>query len=172
MAASWLVTLGAKPPSSPTAVLMPLSCRIFFRDGGTATAAAPGEFTVADHGWYRASSVFDTGGYTPKVTIAGGTGNWAAVNGSWSVLPTSTTTFRIQKTDGTQLSTSGFGAVTGTITVTSKAPRLNDYHWWIRKFVRDGSGNMLSVLYGIGAVYGVGRARCDERTTAGKVEWR
>ena len=30
MAASWLATLGAKPPSSPTAVLMPLSCRIFF----------------------------------------------------------------------------------------------------------------------------------------------
>jgi hypothetical protein len=29
MAASWLATLGAKPPSSPTAVLMPLSWMIF-----------------------------------------------------------------------------------------------------------------------------------------------
>ena len=28
IAASWLATLGAKPPSSPTAVLMPWSCRI------------------------------------------------------------------------------------------------------------------------------------------------
>jgi hypothetical protein len=30
IAASWLSTLGAKPPSSPTAVLMPLSWMIFF----------------------------------------------------------------------------------------------------------------------------------------------
>jgi hypothetical protein len=30
MAASWLATLGAKPPSSPTLVGMPLSWMIFF----------------------------------------------------------------------------------------------------------------------------------------------
>jgi hypothetical protein len=30
IASSWLATFGAKPPSSPTAVLMPRSCRIFF----------------------------------------------------------------------------------------------------------------------------------------------
>lgn len=136
-----------------------------------ATAASPGVFTTADHGWYRVASGFDAAGYRPKLTITGGTGNWAAANGTWLAVPISATTFSLMGLDGVALNTTGFGAVTGTLTVQSQSPRLNDYHWYIRKFVYDGSGNNTSLLSGFGPL-GWGRARCDQRTSDGLVEYR
>jgi len=137
-----------------------------------ATAASPGVFTTADHGWYRNASAFDRGGYTPLVRISGGTGNWAAANGDWVAVGQSSTTFTlVNRTTGTALNTTGFGAVTGTLVAESQSPRLNDYHWFIRKFLYDGSGNNTAVLNGYG-LNGLGRARCDQRATDGLVEYR
>lgn len=136
-----------------------------------ATAANPGVFTTADHGWYRTSSPFDSAGYRPRVIVSGGTGNWAATNGTWLAVPISATTFSLLGLDGTALNTTGFGAVTGSLSVQSQSPRVNDYHWFVRKFVYDGSGNNTSLLNGYGPL-GWGRARCDQRATDGLVEYR
>lgn len=133
----------------------------------SATAANPGVFTSASNGLFVTSVT-----NRPKITIAGGTGNWAAANGSWVAVPISTTTFSLLDSTGTALNTTGFGALTGTVVMSTNAPKINDYVWFLTKLAYDGSGNTPVVMNGYDFTRGFGRARCDQRTTDGVIEWR
>ncbi len=96
----------------------------------SATAASPIVFTVSGgHGFYVSTKNL------PSVTISGGTGNWAAVNGTFTATIINSTTFSIA-TDG-----SGFGAVTGTLTFTTRAPRTTSRIWSVKSLGVDGSSN-------------------------------
>jgi len=79
----------------------------------------------------------------PSVAISGGTGNWTAVNGIWIFQPTSATAGTLASVVGgllTQLDTSTFGAVTGTLVVNTLSPRTSDPVWSIQYFVYLSSG--------------------------------
>lgn len=97
--------------------------------------ANPGVVTATAHGFHAASS--------PQVTISGGTGNWAAVNGTW----------RITYVDGNSFSipvdTTSFGAVSGTLVFTTKAPRLSSLIWMVSKAATDGT-NATAVVWSNG----------------------
>jgi hypothetical protein len=56
-------------------------------------------------------------GETIGIQVAGGTGNWAAVNGYWVATALTSTTFALKNFNGIGIDSSGFGAMTGTITV-------------------------------------------------------
>lgn len=71
---------------------------------------------------------------TPTVTISGGTGNWTAVNGNWTATPTASTSFTIP------VNSTGFGALTGTLVVTTMSPRLNVAQWSVYKIMYDSGG--------------------------------
>jgi hypothetical protein len=94
-----------------------------------ASNANPVSFTATAHG-------FDTNSL-PLVTISGGTGNWAAVNGTWTATITGANTFTIPVNSTT------FGAVSGTLLVTTYAPLTNVAVWSVKKFVYDGSNNLI-----------------------------
>lgn len=133
----------------------------------SATAANPGVFTSASHGLFVTNVT-----NRPKVVISGGTGNWAAANGTWVAIPISTTTFSLLDSAGTALNTTGFGALAGTVVMSTSAPRINDYIWFLTKLVYDGTGNNPAIMSGLDFSRGFGRARCDQRTTDGVIEWR
>jgi hypothetical protein len=102
------------------------------------TAATPGvmTFTVAHGLNYDTTDSKATA--QPSVAISGGTGNWAAVNGIWIFQPTSTTAGTLASVVGgllTQLDTSTFGALAGTLTVNTLSPRTSDPVWSIQTFV-------------------------------------
>jgi len=78
--------------------------------------ANPGVVT-STHGFHSNSS--------PMVTISGGTGAWAAVNGTWKATYINGTSFSIP------VDTTAFGAVTGTLVFTTKAPRLTSNFWMV-----------------------------------------
>ena len=104
------------------------------------SAASPGVLTFASaHGynWVAAGPTAQ-----PSIAISGGTGNWKAVNGIWIFQPTAATTGTLASVVAgslTQLDTTGFGAVTGTLVVTSRAPRTFDPCWSIQLFVYNAS---------------------------------
>lgn len=77
----------------------------------SATAANPGVFTTATHNFVVGE----------RVTISGGTGNWAAANGNWIIntVPATTTFSVAALTTGTALDTTSFGALSGTVVVTA-----------------------------------------------------
>lgn len=97
-----------------------------------ASNASPVSFTTT-HGfdWQSATTT------TPTITISGGTGNWAAVNGTWTFTPTSATTGTIP------VDSTAFGALTGTLTFTTRAPRVTQPVWAITYSKYDGSNNII-----------------------------
>lgn len=103
-----------------------------------ATAANPGVFTSTD-----LFAAFPSGG--PKITIVGGTGNWAAANGTWIAVFATQTTFSIYPPgSSTPLNTTTFGAVTGTLTFTTTAPALNNPVWASRLLYYNGTSQLVS----------------------------
>lgn len=96
-----------------------------------ATNASPAVLTITAHAFD-----FQTVATTkPIITITGGTGNWAAINGTWTFTPTSANAGSIPVDSTT------FGALTGTFVVTTRAPRTTGLYWSIIHTVTDGSGN-------------------------------
>lgn len=75
---------------------------------------------------------------TPLVTISGGTGAWAAVNGTWTATITGANTFTIP------VASTGFSTLTGTLVFTTQAPRLSRPVWAVEMFIYDGSNNLVT----------------------------
>jgi hypothetical protein len=70
----------------------------------------------------------------PEVTISGGTGAWVGINGVHKTTVINSTTFSVP-VDSTLFST-----VTGTVVITTRAPRENQAIWSVKKIVLDSSG--------------------------------
>ncbi len=100
-----------------------------------ASNASPVSFTATAHGFGDFATLGATS--TPVVKITGYTGNWAPVNGVWSIITTSADAFTIA------VDTTTFGAVTGTAVFTTMAPLWNQPIWAIQHFVYDGSSNLI-----------------------------
>jgi hypothetical protein len=135
----------------------------------SATAAGPGVFTSTAHGFFTTSA-----SPRPIVSISGATLLWASLNADWLLTPVDANTFTLANpTTGTNLDSTGFGALTGTVVLTTKAPRTNQWQWAIRRFLYDGSSNLLSTQWSFGdaGVKGIFRSRCDSRAAA-YVEWK
>lgn len=94
--------------------------------------ANPGSMTATAHGFYFATGV------TQKflVFISGLTGSWTPLNGMHVLTPTSANAL------ATDVDTTGFGALTGTIVVTTKAPQVTAKVWQVQALVADGSGQI------------------------------
>lgn len=128
------------------------------------TAAAPGVFTSTAHG-------FDTG-TAPRVTVSGGTGDWAEVNGTWILSPVDANTFTLRDpTTGTQLDTSGNTGGIGTVVVRTTAPKTVSPVWAIRKYTYDGSNNLVGAFTAFSGSGGKMGNRCSDRA-ATYTEWR
>lgn len=70
---------------------------------------------------------------TPIIKITGGTGNWTAINGTWTATPTAGTTFTIP------VDSTAFGALTGTLVVTTQSPRHNVAQWAVYHLTYSGT---------------------------------
>lgn len=92
----------------------------------------------------------------PKITISGGTGNWAAVNGTFVATPTGANTFTIPVDSTT------FGAVTGTLVFTTTAPRTTVAEWAVQVYGYDGSANQVSKAW-LNATTGFNQ-KCSDAT--------
>lgn len=90
-----------------------------------ASNASPVSLTSAGHG-------FSTQ-FLPLVTISGGTGNWAAINGTWTATITGANTLTIP------VDSTAFGALAGTIVLTTYAPLTTQSVWSVMKFVYSGT---------------------------------
>jgi hypothetical protein len=88
--------------------------------------ANPAVVTATGHGFNLHSS--------PTVVITGGTGNWAAFNGTVKATVVNDNSFSIP------INTSAFGAVTGTIVIKSNAPSETAAMWKVQKVVTDSDG--------------------------------
>jgi len=102
-----------------------------------ASNASPVSFTATAHGFNYVS----TGSIKPVVKITGATGMWAPINGVWTATPTSANAFTIA------IDSTGFGALTGTLVVTTLAPSINALVWSIQQNYYDGSGNWLGAAW-------------------------
>jgi len=114
------------------------------------TNASPVVFTSTGHGFNTASR--------PIVSISGGTGNWAAVNGDFVATIVDTNTFSIP------VDSTAFGAVTGTIVFRTQAPRLNQPQWSVIRYFYDGSNNLISSVW-LGGSSAL-RAKCSDATSS------
>lgn len=77
---------------------------------------------------------------TPLITVTGGTGAWAALNGTHKAAVTNSTTLTVN------VDSSGFGPVAGTLVITSQAPRLTEPVWAVLR-VRTVSSATTSVIW-------------------------
>lgn len=104
--------------------------------------ANTGVMTATAHGFYYASGV------TQKIVvfISGLNGNWTPLNGLHVLIPASANSFT------TDVDTTAFGAVTGTIVVTTKAPRATSRIWSVQSLVADGSGNQTILSFAANSV--------------------
>jgi len=100
----------------PTAARMSISA---------ASNASPVSLTSTGHG-------FSTQ-YQPLVTISGGTGNWTAINGTFTATITGANTLTIP------VDSTSFGALAGTIVLTTYAPLTTQSVWSVAKFVYSGT---------------------------------
>lgn len=111
----------------------------------TTTAASnanPVSFTATAHGLGDYATYGAAGAMpTPVVIISGATGNWTPINGVWLATVTSADAFTIPVNSTT------FGALTGTLVVSTTSPRWNKAVWSIQKYVYDASNN-LAGIYG------------------------
>ncbi|HXI85266.1 MAG TPA: hypothetical protein VNL17_14390 [Verrucomicrobiae bacterium] len=98
-----------------------------------ATNASPVVLTSTGHGFALGSR--------PNVTIAGGTGNWTAINGTFTATVVDANTFSIP------VDSTAFGALAGTITFTTTAPRSTQAEWAVKLFAYDGSGNNIGAFW-------------------------
>jgi hypothetical protein len=73
----------------------------------------------------------------PTVTIAGGTGNWAAANGTYQATIIDANTFSVA------VNSAAFGAVTGALTFRSRAPRMTQAVWAVNFMQYDAGGNVI-----------------------------
>lgn len=105
----------AKTPAAPVTVSV-----------NTISNASTAVITLASHGFDLRS--------TPTVTFKGATGNWLPLNTGFVATPIDANSFSIP------LNTSSFGAITGTITMTTQAPMLNQNIWLVQKTTVDASG--------------------------------
>lgn len=105
----------------------------------TASNANPVSFTATAHG-LGAYGTHSAASLAPLVKITGGTGNWAAVNGTWKATVTSADAFTIA-VDSTSFGAYGSQA----LTVTTRSPRTTDAVWSIKRFFYDGSNNLIGV---------------------------
>ncbi len=106
----------------------------------SATNASPVEFTLGSaHGIGDYGTLGAT--ISPAVTISGGTGAWAAVNGTWVATVTATTKLTIPVDSG------AFGAVAGTVVITTLSPLSNTPVWSIQKFWYDGTNNPVAMAW-------------------------
>jgi hypothetical protein len=96
------------------------------------TAANPGVMTAAAHGMF-----FQSGVTAQKfvVFISGLTGNWTPLNGFHVLATASTSTLT------TDVDTTTFGAVTGTIVVSTRAPKATAKVWSVYSIAYDASNN-------------------------------
>src|SRR5579859_5197110 len=101
-----------------------------------ASNANPVSFTATAHGFGDFVTLGPTS--TPVVKITGYTGNWAALNGVWSVIVTSANAFTIA------VDSTAFGAVTGTAVFTTYSPLWNKPVWSIQTFVYSGANLIFS----------------------------
>ena len=110
---------------------------------GTVSAvsnASPAELTMAAaHGFGDFTNLGAT--VSPVVVISGGTGAWAAINGTRVATVTSTTKFTVAVDSG------AFGAVAGTLVVTTRSPLLASPVWAIQKLFYDGSNNPIAMAW-------------------------
>lgn len=103
-----------------------------------ASNASPVSFTATAHGLdYQSGATI-----TPVVTITGATGNWTPINGTWQATPTSANAFTIA------IDSSGFGALTGTLVVTTLSPRTTLSQWLITKYAYNGSNAIIAAMTG------------------------
>lgn len=110
-----------------------------------ASNASPVSLTSAGHG-------FDST-QLPIVTISGGTGNWTSINGTFTATITGANTFTIP------VNSTAFGALAGTITFTTTAPRTTQPVWSVAKFVYSGSD--------MTAMFFVGGSSAERNTCTG-----
>ena len=94
-----------------------------------ATNANPAVFTSTGHGFPTDSR--------PSVTISGGTGSWAAVNGTFTATVVDADTYSIPVDSTT------FGALAGTVIFQTTAPRTTVPEWAVQKIAYDISGNAI-----------------------------
>jgi hypothetical protein len=91
---------------------------------------------------------------SPQVTIKGATLTWAGLNGTFKVTVLDSTSFSVP------FNSSALGAVTGTVVMTTTAPRTSSPIWAVTKITTDAVGNPLSDLWANGGWANV----CDNRT--------
>ncbi len=92
----------------------------------SATNAAAAVLTVsAGHGLSTKSR--------PLIVISGGTGSWTAINGTFTATPINTTTLSIA------VDSSAFGALAGTVTFTTRAPRITQPIWSVGVYTWSGT---------------------------------
>lgn len=100
----------------------------------TVTAASnanPVSLTITAHGIGDYANLGAT--VNAILQISGGTGNWTAINGTFTATVTSANAVTIP------VNSTAFGALTGTLVVTTTAPLLAAPVWAIQKFWWDGS---------------------------------
>ncbi len=89
----------------------------------SASNSKPAVFTMPKHGidpYFNTN--FGAGpDKGPPITISGGTGNWAAANGTW----TATVTLQTPTSFSIPLDTTNFGPVTGKLTITTAPPLIH-----------------------------------------------
>lgn len=135
----------------------------------SATAASPAVFTFASHGFFVTSAIT-----TPRVSISGATGSWVSLNADWLLTPTAANTFTLANpTTGTNLDSTGFGALAGTVVLNTTAPRTSQNYWSMMKLTYDVSNNLTGkfLAFGDAGTRGVFANKCDDRAAA-YVEWK
>lgn len=101
--------------------------------GATVSKAAAGVVTFTAHGLASDNSV----------TISGGTGDWAALNGTRIITKIDADTFSVA------VNTSGYSGTFGG-TVTTNAPQTSAASWAVQKYYYDASGNVLRTAWAAG----------------------
>lgn len=97
-----------------------------------ATNANPVVFTSTAHGFSTLQ--------LPLVTISGGTGNWTAVNGTFTATIIDANTFSIA------VNSTSLGALAGTVVLDTTAPRTTSSIWSVAKFTYTGT-NMTGMFF-------------------------
>lgn len=115
-----------------------------------ATNANPVVFTSTGHGFNTNSR--------PSITISGATGNWTPVNGTFTATIIDANTFSIP------VNSTGFSTLTGTLTFTTTAPRLNQPEWAVELYAYDANNNLISRTWLKGSS-GIGTAKCSDATS-------
>lgn len=99
-----------------------------------ASNANPVSFTATAHGLDFPSAAT----IAPVITISGGTGNWTPINGSFVATITSANAFTIA------VDSTSFGALTGTLLVTTAAPKDTEAVWLVKNYVYSGANLIFS----------------------------